>query len=200
MPSRTRPEHLFDCLLAASLVFWALIGLREFGVNTVRVAIAALHLAVAYALLTRSTPAERASVSDVLKSLPALVSAGLALRLAVPVDEWPLPSRALFLLGTLVAIRALFGLGKSFAVLPARRAVVVEGPYRLVRHPVYAGELMMLFACFLARPVPASAAVVLVSLPFMALRIGTEERLLAGCGEYRGYKRDVRWRLVPGLW
>jgi protein-S-isoprenylcysteine O-methyltransferase Ste14 len=200
LPSRKAPEAAFDCLLAASLVGWALFGLREYGLSSVRIAIAGLNLTVAFLLVSRSTPLESGSTSDVLKSLPALVAAGLALRLAGPTNIWPLSSRALFVLGSLVAIRSLLGLGRSFAVLPARRGLVANGPYRLVRHPVYAGELMMVCACFVAHPVPASAAVVLASLPLTALRIGTEERLLDRCEEYRCYKGQVRWRLVPGLW
>jgi protein-S-isoprenylcysteine O-methyltransferase Ste14 len=36
---------------------------------------------------------------------------------------------------------AVLALGKSFSVLPEARALVTDGPYRWVRHPVYLGEL-----------------------------------------------------------
>ena len=79
--------------------------------------------------------------------------------------------------------------------------LVDRGPYRLVRHPGYAGTL----AAHLAIPiglgslwglVPAILGSVLV-----AVRILGEERTLRdGLPGYPEYAARVRWRLVPGVW
>ncbi|MCP3960250.1 MAG: hypothetical protein GY719_20600 [bacterium] len=91
-------------------------------------------------------------------------------------------------------------LGRSFAILPALRGVVVRGSYRLVRHPAYAGELLMIAGCVVARPVAGSVAALLLAVPLVALRIRAEEELLMSRERYRSYAEQVRWRLVPGVW
>jgi protein-S-isoprenylcysteine O-methyltransferase Ste14 len=80
-------------------------------------------------------------------------------------------------------------------------AVISTGPYRFVRHPMYAGALLL----FVGVPlwlgslwgVAVGAALSLV----MAARAVLEERTLARELEgYDEYRRRVRWRLVPHLW
>lgn len=91
-------------------------------------------------------------------------------------------------------------MGESFSVLPARRDIVCRGPYRLVRHPAYAGELVMIVVCALSNPSLPTALVLVAVLPFVALRIRAEECLLSGSETYRRYRADVRARLIPCLW
>ena len=74
------------------------------------------------------------------------------------------------------------------------------GPYRLVRHPIYLGSLLLFFG------VPHMTATrltcALVSLAYIVVAIPFEERSLTetlGDG-YRAYRGKVRWRLVPGIW
>ncbi|HEY3232966.1 MAG TPA: NnrU family protein [Roseiflexaceae bacterium] len=73
------------------------------------------------------------------------------------------------------------------------------GPYRWVRHPIYFGWLLFVFA---ASPMTMtrltfaviSSAYLLVAIPF-------EERTLrrTSGGAYDWYMRQVRWKLVPGV-
>jgi protein-S-isoprenylcysteine O-methyltransferase Ste14 len=79
--------------------------------------------------------------------------------------------------------------------------VISTGPYRIVRHPMYAGALIMVLGTPLAL---GSAWGVLVCLPLAAaiiVRLIHEEhylvRHLAGYTEYRD---RTRYRLVPGLY
>lgn len=79
--------------------------------------------------------------------------------------------------------------------------VVDTGPYRLVRHPGYAGSLLHMFGTALALgslwAVPVAAIVSLV----LAVRTALEDRTLhAELEGYAHYARRVRFRLVPGLW
>ncbi len=77
--------------------------------------------------------------------------------------------------------------------------LVARGPYRLVRHPAYGGELAMIVACALAGSgwatvlIPAAAAT-------LVLRIRVEESALGASAEYRDYAKAVRWRMLPGVW
>jgi protein-S-isoprenylcysteine O-methyltransferase Ste14 len=79
--------------------------------------------------------------------------------------------------------------------------VISDGPYRLVRHPGYAGTMWF----FLAMPffldsdwalLPA-ACMIIVGITRTALE---DRTLLEGLPGYRDYARRVRFRLVPGLW
>ena len=79
--------------------------------------------------------------------------------------------------------------------------VVSSGPYRVVRHPGYAGAI----AAHLAFPVMAGVlwalvpAVIVIGL--IVLRTVLEDRILREQLEgYWEYSRRVRFRLLPGIW
>lgn len=81
------------------------------------------------------------------------------------------------------------------------QTVVSTGPYAVVRHPMYAGALLML----LATPVAlGSWWGVLLFLPIglvIVWRLLDEERYLAAnLAGYVEYCARVRWRLIPGVW
>jgi protein-S-isoprenylcysteine O-methyltransferase Ste14 len=203
-PDKVRPvaERLFDCLLAASIASWAIAGLSSAArpIPLIRISIGALHVAVAVLLLSRSRARLRSAWSTTALCLPAFVIAGLALTLGAPLDRWPAAAQALFLAGTLLTVRAFIALGRSFAFFPAVRDVSDRGPYRWIRHPAYAGELLMLAACLLSRPTLLGFGVLGIALPLVWLRIRAEEELLFGIEEYRAYAARVPARLVPHVW
>ena len=79
--------------------------------------------------------------------------------------------------------------------------VVSQGPYAIVRHPMYATALLMLLG------IPVSLAswwgvlAWAALLPAIAWRLIDEERVLMRDLEgYPAYRNRVRWRLVPHLW
>ena len=79
--------------------------------------------------------------------------------------------------------------------------VVDGGPYAVVRHPGYAGAILLFAGAALALGslwalVPAAAAT-----GVLVLRTVWEDRLLrAELAGYQDFARRTRWRLVPGLW
>jgi len=90
-------------------------------------------------------------------------------------------------------------LGRSFGLAPANRGVVVRGPYRVVRHPIYAGYLIAHAGFLLAHPAWANVGLAVVSDAALVVRAFMEERVLSTDAAYRSYCARVSWHLVPGV-
>jgi protein-S-isoprenylcysteine O-methyltransferase Ste14 len=99
--------------------------------------------------------------------------------------------------GLLLMQVARLYLGRHFGLLPANRGLVTRGPFRLIRHPVYAAWLMTAFGTSMAYPTVRNFAVVALTIPFMVWRIAQEEELLDRDPLYLAYRQRVRWRLMP---
>jgi protein-S-isoprenylcysteine O-methyltransferase Ste14 len=85
-------------------------------------------------------------------------------------------------------------------VVPKQR-VVSTGPYRLVRHPMYAAALLILVATPMALGSWWAEVFVPVLAAGVVLRLLDEERLLAEqLRGYREYMASTRQRLVPFVW
>jgi protein-S-isoprenylcysteine O-methyltransferase Ste14 len=79
--------------------------------------------------------------------------------------------------------------------------VVQQGPYRFVRHPLYASRIVLITATPLTLGSwIALLPAVLIAL-LLVLRTSLEDRMLTmQLPGYREYATHVRGRLVPGLW
>ena len=78
--------------------------------------------------------------------------------------------------------------------------VVSTGPYALVRHPMYAGALLLLVGIPLALDSWYGLLGILVLVPALIWRLQDEERFLTrNLPGYAEYTSNVRWRLIPGL-
>jgi len=81
------------------------------------------------------------------------------------------------------------------------QALASTGLYSVVRHPMYAGALLMMIGTPLALDSYWGLVVLAPSLAVLAARILDEEALLTEeLGGYREYLTRVRYRLVPGVW
>jgi protein-S-isoprenylcysteine O-methyltransferase Ste14 len=79
--------------------------------------------------------------------------------------------------------------------------VVSTGPYAWVRHPMYAGALVLLFGTPPALGSWWGLLVVPFFVPVLVLRILNEEAVLArDLQGYTAYQRKVRYRLIPFVW
>lgn len=79
--------------------------------------------------------------------------------------------------------------------------VIDTGVYHVVRHPMYAGALLLLGGMPLWLGSIAGVLVAGVPIALLVLRIGIEERFLRReLPGYEDYARRVRYRLVPFLW
>ena len=75
------------------------------------------------------------------------------------------------------------------------------GPYRFVRHPGYAGNILPLFGIVFALGSVWTLIPTAVALIIMVIRTVLEDRtLLEELPGYRDYAQRVRYRLIPGIY
>jgi protein-S-isoprenylcysteine O-methyltransferase Ste14 len=109
-------------------------------------------------------------------------------------------SLLLIICGTAFAIYAGLALGRSMSVLPEARRLVTSGPYAIIRHPLYLGEIVAMTG--VALQYLSTWAVLLLGLLFVfqLQRMKYEERVLFQVfPEYGDYIARTA-RLVPGVY
>jgi protein-S-isoprenylcysteine O-methyltransferase Ste14 len=89
----------------------------------------------------------------------------------------------------------------SVVKVEVEQPVISTGPYRILRHPMYAGGMLALLATPLAL---GSLWALLVAVPLcgaIVVRLLDEERYLSvHLSGYTAYCEKVRYRLIPGIW
>jgi protein-S-isoprenylcysteine O-methyltransferase Ste14 len=79
--------------------------------------------------------------------------------------------------------------------------VIDNGPYAVVRHPMYAGALIMIAGIPLALGSWRGLIPAALLIPVLVWRLIREEALLtANLAGYRDYRDRVRYRLAPNVW
>jgi protein-S-isoprenylcysteine O-methyltransferase Ste14 len=109
----------------------------------------------------------------------------------------------------------VLGYGISFWAMKANRfyaafvriqrerghTIVTSGPYRIVRHPGYAGMVLSHLALPLGLGSIYACAPALLGAGAFVVRTAREDQLLRNeLPGYLDYTLRVRWRLLPGLW
>ncbi|MGD0540373.1 MAG: isoprenylcysteine carboxylmethyltransferase family protein [Tepidisphaeraceae bacterium] len=149
--------------------------------------------------------------------LPAFLAAYYALLVFIPLDvfrfhllarpPWIVSSLGLviYLVGWLIVYLSLRT--NPFAApvvkLQAERGhrVIDVGVYGIVRHPMYAGGILVFVGLPLWLESYAAALLECVPLGFLALRCLFEEKFLRqNLSGYADYMRRVRYRMIPYLW
>lgn len=103
-------------------------------------------------------------------------------------------------LGTAFSFWGVCYLGRSFGIYVAVRKVVMRGPYRLVRHPIYCGYLIMFAGIALTFFCPAAFVIVAIHFALFFYRARLEETRLAETSpEYRNYMQTTGM-VFPKLW
>ena len=110
---------------------------------------------------------------------------------------------ALTVLGCLFAVWARFTLGSNWSGLPTVRRgheLIVKGPYKLVRHPIYTGILLALAGSAIANGASGWMMAWFLVLVSYAVKIRQEEKLMMETfpQDYPAYRRRVK-ALIPGV-
>ena len=93
-----------------------------------------------------------------------------------------------------------FGVQYSHRVVRiSEGGLISSGPYRVLRHPAYAGMLLanIGFAGFFASPASIAALALLIAAVLWRIRV--EEDVLTESPQYRAFA-ETRCRIVPGVW
>ncbi len=112
---------------------------------------------------------------------------------------WDQVAIVLTIIGLSTQLISKLTLGRRFGVVAANRGLCMSGPYRLVRHPIYMGYVLLHTGFFLLNPTLWNLCVFAILYTIKIPRILAEERLLGQDPEYRQYMQKVRSRLIPGL-
>jgi protein-S-isoprenylcysteine O-methyltransferase Ste14 len=105
------------------------------------------------------------------------------------------------MLGAAFAVAAVATLGMNFSFHPEARRLVVSGPYRLIRHPVYLAEIVMSSAVLISSLRLTLVFGECIVIVLQVVRIRAEERLLVGAlPAYGDFEAATRYRLIPGVW
>jgi len=195
------PARLDRLEQAAILLLWVFLVRRVLGSPNpfAPLVLIAETSVVLFVLIRRPTAAISLEPGDWLlaataTAAPLLIQPGIDLfpRLA------PL-GLALVLLGNCFQVWAKLFLRRSFGIAPANRGIKRDGPYRFVRHPMYAGYLAVHVGIMVLMPSALNLVIYTIGWWAQLLRLRAEERLLTQDPAYRAYADAVRWRLVPGV-
>jgi protein-S-isoprenylcysteine O-methyltransferase Ste14 len=104
------------------------------------------------------------------------------------------------LFGLALCVTSFLALGRSFGFVAADRGLVRRGPYAVVRHPIYASYLFLQFGYLLQSISLRNALVMACASGCNVGRALAEDRVLATNELSELYRRQVRWRLLPGVW
>ena len=152
------------------------------------------------------SPAQKIAISiGVMLLLSVFVFSALAHRF-----EWsPVPTYVSLAGDVMVALGLFINLrvfrensygGSSIETVAGQR-VISTGPYAFVRHPMYAGVLIMITGIPLALDAWWGLTVVAVGVPALIWRILDEEKFLKkDLSGYVEYTQKVQFRLIPYLW
>lgn len=118
---------------------------------------------------------EVAAFVDPFTKVPTLVTEGLAV--------------GLLFLGNALSVWGLISLRRSFSIMAEVRDLVSRGPYRFIRHPIYAGQILATTALWLMAPSWASGLLLIAFIAAQLARSSIEEKKLASSlPEYARYR------------
>ncbi|HXD03197.1 MAG TPA: isoprenylcysteine carboxylmethyltransferase family protein [Novosphingobium sp.] len=201
LPFWRKPRVMDRVEQVAIVVMWIFLVQRvEISGNPYAPLLLISETAVAiFALIRRPTDKLSMELGDWLLAITA-TSAGLLIIPGVTLVPALAPLGVFFAVGgNFVQAWAKLVLRRSFGVAPANRGIKLTGPYRYVRHPMYAGYLLVHVGVMILMFSPINMVIYAIGWWAQILRILAEERLLSQDPEYAAYMTTVRWRLIPGV-
>ena len=197
------PARLDRLEQIAIVILWVLLARRVYAASNplAPLTLVAETAVVIFVLLRRPTEAISLRPGDWLLA----ITATFAPLLIMPADTPPalhalIPlGVGLAVVGNAVQLAAKLFLRRSFGIAPANRGIKTHGLYKIVRHPMYAGYLLVHIGILLLMPTVFNFVIYAIGWSAQILRLLAEERLLSEDPAYREFCTKTRWRLIPGV-
>ncbi len=190
---------------------WVFVLVFMMSTNVIGVYLSLKNPALLKRRMNFGPAAEQSPAQKIIASF--LIVSFLALLIFCAFDHrlgWsPVPSYVSWTGDVLVALGLFIDLlvlrensfGASNVQVFEHQKVISTGPYALVRHPMYAGTLVMVAGVPLALGSWWGLGILVLTVPVLMWRILDEEKLLEqDLPGYVEYAQKVRYRLVPHLW
>jgi len=203
VPRWITPARLDRFEQVTILILWALLAQRVFtSTNPFAPLIMVAETAVVvFVLIRRPTEAISLKLGDWLLAITATYAPLLIQPADTPAAlHWLVPfGIGLTVVGNMIQLAAKLFLRRSFGIAPANRGIKTDGMYRFVRHPMYAGYLLVHLGILALMPTALNFTIYAIGWWAQILRLLAEERLLGEDPAYRTFMTKTRWRLIPGL-
>jgi protein-S-isoprenylcysteine O-methyltransferase Ste14 len=112
---------------------------------------------------------------------------------------WRVTCIVIIATGTALSVWVLAWLGRSFSIMAQARRLVTNGPYAIVRHPLYVCEEIAVVGLVLLHLSPLALLIVVVQWMFQLRRMSNEEHVLRACfPEYATYAARTP-KIIPRL-
>jgi protein-S-isoprenylcysteine O-methyltransferase Ste14 len=199
---RTRSDVLLLAVTLVELVRFVLVELVDVSPTTLLYLLQ--HLVVLGLVLIRRKP----QAMDPRPQALALCAGSYAYPYLIlllwsrrdPVPILPEAGEWMVRLSAVLTLWGLLALGSSFGIRPARRQLVIRGPYRIVRHPIYASYFLGDLGFVLTGADGVLLLIFALGWATLLGRLLLEERILSRDPAWIDYAQQVRFRLVPGIY
>lgn len=116
------------------------------------------------------------------------------------IEQMYILGEILFIFGIIFWIFSILWLGRSFSILPSIREIKVNGPYGVIRHPIYFSYIVIDFGLLFIFPSSQNLLIILLGVFLYIWRIKIEEKLLSTHQLYSLYLNRVKFKLIPGIY
>jgi protein-S-isoprenylcysteine O-methyltransferase Ste14 len=205
---------IYDVLMRLPFTAWVLTSAAVQTAGLIHMGVAPIHLlmrasTIAFLLLLAAAVILRTRPTANVGGLEPRISAIAGTCLMYGVLLFPrldlsasaeVIATLLIMVGNVGAIAALSQLGRSFSVMAESRELVTSGPYRFVRHPLYAAEELAMIGLFMQFASIWTALIFAAQIAFQLRRMLNEEAVLtASFPEYCNYQQ-ITARLIPWIY
>ena len=109
-------------------------------------------------------------------------------------------STTLVAIGMGLSVYTLLHLGRSFSLMAEARKLVTNGPYSLVRHPLYLCEQIAVLGTLLQFLSPVTMLLFVIHIAIQIQRMGNEEKVLRQAfPDYSEYEARTSSKFLPGI-
>jgi protein-S-isoprenylcysteine O-methyltransferase Ste14 len=181
-----------------AVIFWIILASFQLGSSLVTGNLSRLLLTIQAGLIATFLLTRKQSIRNVNVAKQIFSWASVIAPLAIQTNSnHNIQSEILAIFGTLLSIWALKNLKGAFGISPADRGLVTKGPYKIIRHPMYTGELITLLGITFTNLSIWNLMISALTVGSIYQRIIWEEKIIKN---YDQYSKKIPFRLIPKVW